>query len=244
MKRLKYLPLLLILLPMLCLFVCGLSEFRLGKVRQLTSYGAHGLSHLGGDAPPGGGNCALIGQAAEGNPFSGWPTTYRQGNWNTVTSWFCDPNYFSGYTHWGIDLGRLNWDESIHGAEAVITAEDALVVRASPEGHNSGMGRNVKVQALDCQPCTLDDPNCDPVTLKTCTELDWYAFYFHLEDVSVAVGDKLERGDVVGHINSSGNSTGDHLHYQINGPEGAIDPAPSLAGSYEDGLRGEGKGQR
>ena len=59
------------------------------------------------------------------------------------------------------------------------------------------------------------------------------------------VGDRVERGDVIGHVDSTGLSTGDHLHYQINGPGvGAIDPAPAMAGSYDDAMRYEWKGKR
>jgi murein DD-endopeptidase MepM/ murein hydrolase activator NlpD len=208
---------------------------------------------LGGDPPPGGGSCADIGLSVEGNPFHGWPVNYRKGNWNTISAWYCDPNYFEGYTHWGIDIARLNWDESIHGVEAVVTADDVRVLRATQNGKaNSGMGNNVVLVALNCvRVCestgkdlnadgTIDPDTCD----RQCTELDWKAYYFHLMDVTVSEGDELERGDVIGHVNSTGNSTGDHLHYQLEGPEGAVDPAPTMAGDYEDVLRDTGRGNR
>jgi len=59
-------------------------------------------------------------------------------------------------------------------------------------------------------------------------ESPWKATYMHLLDVTVSAGQIVHAGDVMGHVNSTGNSTGDHLHYQINGPEGAIDPAPTF----------------
>jgi murein DD-endopeptidase MepM/ murein hydrolase activator NlpD len=62
-----------------------------------------------------------------------------------------------------------------------------------------------------------------------CTESGWKATYMHLFDINVQYGMLIERGAVIGWIDNTGNSTGPHLHYQINGPGvGAIDPAPAM----------------
>ena len=258
-RLLKFSPLIVILLCFVCMILVGMADYEFGKTRVLDAYGDHGLALLGGDPPPARGSCASIGVSPPDNPFVGWPVDYRQGDWNTITSWFCDPDYFVGYTHWGIDIGRLDWNESIRGAAAIVTTEDAIVERASycaPPAVclNSGLGNNVMLQALDCEMiCEADigddlngngiiDPDyCEEV----CIETGWYAFYFHLLDVTVAAGERVEYGDVIGHINSTGHSTGDHLHYQINGPGiGAIDPAPAMSGTNDDGLRSMWKGKR
>ncbi|TDP47964.1 M23 family metallopeptidase [Zavarzinia compransoris] len=39
--------------------------------------------------------------------------------------------------------------------------------------------------------------------------------YSHLSAISVKVGDRIEVGDVVGKLGSSGRSTGPHLHYEV-----------------------------
>jgi len=39
--------------------------------------------------------------------------------------------------------------------------------------------------------------------------------YGHLLNYTVKVGAKVERGDVIGHVGSSGRSTGYHLHYEV-----------------------------
>jgi murein DD-endopeptidase MepM/ murein hydrolase activator NlpD len=42
--------------------------------------------------------------------------------------------------------------------------------------------------------------------------------YAHLSTVSVADGQRIRRGDVVGHSGQSGNATGPHLHYEERRP--------------------------
>ncbi|MEK7871419.1 MAG: M23 family metallopeptidase [Nitrospirota bacterium] len=46
-----------------------------------------------------------------------------------------------------------------------------------------------------------------------------YTFYSHLSQVSVSLGDKVRRGDLIGLVGSSGRATGPHLHWgmKING---------------------------
>mgnify|MGYP001598733537 CR=1 FL=1 len=73
---------------------------------------------------------------------------------------------------------------------------------------------------------------------------DYYQHRFwHLKDWSVKVGQKLRTGDLIGHADNTGKSTGVHLHrdlkplvknylgilvhkYPDNGYKGAVDPMP------------------
>ena len=78
----------------------------------------------------------------------------------------------------------------------------------------------------------------------------WVATYMHLKDIAVEPGQLVFYGDVLGHVDNTGNSTGSHLHYQINmpGADGgrgqAVDPAPTMADTYSDALREVRKGNR
>jgi murein DD-endopeptidase MepM/ murein hydrolase activator NlpD len=48
--------------------------------------------------------------------------------------------------------------------------------------------------------------------------------YAHLSSITVAVGDKVRRGDMVGRLGNTGRSTGPHLHYETRVRGRAVDP--------------------
>lgn len=50
--------------------------------------------------------------------------------------------------------------------------------------------------------------------------------YAHLERASVAKGDKVAPGDTVGLVGSTGNSTGPHLHFELQVDGHPIKPSP------------------
>ncbi|NPA90917.1 MAG: M23 family metallopeptidase [Chloroflexi bacterium] len=223
--------------------------------------------------PPTRGNCKYIGRFWPENPFRGWPVKKFECNWNTISAWFCDPDYFVGYTHWGIDIARIDWttEGSIDGAEVVATAKAKVIwaVETTPPQWNYGMGNYVRIEALvpvqvcECEEnessdefreCFYGDQNGDGVVGGYCWYEDrpsgWTATYMHLKKVLVKQGDIVEPGTVLGLIDNTGASTGPHLHYQINAPkdgrepDGAIDPAPHMCDTYSDALREQRKGTR
>lgn len=48
--------------------------------------------------------------------------------------------------------------------------------------------------------------------------------YAHMSRIRVGKGDRIETGDVVGEVGSSGRSTGPHLHYEVRRDGAAVDP--------------------
>lgn len=58
--------------------------------------------------------------------------------------------------------------------------------------------------------------------------------YLHMafESVVVKKGDTVKKGDLIGHMGSTGNSTGDHLHFEVQLGNIAQDPEPYLLGLH------------
>lgn len=55
-------------------------------------------------------------------------------------------------------------------------------------------------------------------------------FYAHNRSIPVKVAKKVKRGDIIGYVGSTGNSTGPHVHYEIWKDGRPIDPVNYLKG--------------
>jgi len=218
-------------LPISLCACCALAASALAPQSLLGYRGRYGYgSGSGSGTPPGGGECARAGVTYADNPFHGWPVDYHAGDWGIVTFYFCAV-YPDGTPHWGIDLGVPN------GTRVLATSERGVVRQAEgcmhdPGCWNYGMGRYVQIEAQvrvpEYERCVADhggDPQADECWAGT----GWLATYMHLQEVNVGVGQIVQRGQVLGKTDNTGNSTGPHLHYQINSPAaGAVDPAPTM----------------
>ena len=159
------------------------------------------------DYDPPGSTCENAGVAYPGNPFSGWPQAGR--GWADVNFYYCAEDYYAffGRTHWGIDI-------QANHREPLLATANATVLWAY-EDFSTGMGRTVKI----------------------CTPDAWCATYMHLDQWIVTPGQTVVPGQVVGYADNTGFSTGTHLHYQLNHPEGfAVDPAPTMGGVAAAGV--------
>lgn len=77
----------------------------------------------------------------------------------------------------------------------ILAAASGSVIVAKPSGYNGGYGHMVIIQH-DNGTQTL---------------------YAHLSNVSVSVGDQINRGEVLGGMGNTGRSTGPHLHFEVRG---------------------------
>lgn len=52
--------------------------------------------------------------------------------------------------------------------------------------------------------------------------------YAHLSRYAVETGDRIERGDVIGYVGSTGRTTGPHLHYEVRVNGVPVNPKPYM----------------
>lgn len=65
----------------------------------------------------------------------------------------------------------------------------------------------------------------------------WTTLYGHMEDLAVQAGQVVKTGDLLGHVGSTGNSVGNHLHFEMLADGVLVQPRCFTA--YRDGERAE-----
>ena len=110
-------------------------------------------------------------------------------------------NYLAGNydenvgSHPGVDIVPISPNDPVH---AVL---DGTVTAAST---NAADGNFVVIR---------HDGITDPATGKKAT---YYSNYLHLLELSVIKGQTVKEGDIIGKTGNTGQSTGEHLHFQID----------------------------
>jgi hypothetical protein len=97
-----------------------------------------------------------------------------------------------------------------YGAEVLAVADGVV------ESVKDGIAENVPGTAQRAVPMTLETIGGNYVILDI--GQGRYAFYAHLMPHSLRVkrGDRVRRGQVIGRLGNSGNSTGPHLHFHVS----------------------------
>ncbi len=121
-----------------------------------------------------------------------------------VTSGF-GPRYIPGlaasaYYHYGIDLGAPCGTPAIATANGVVTTANWDRYGGNWVIINYGLINGNSVQV----------------------------FYMHFTRHNVYAGQRVNRGDVVGFVGTTGNSTGCHLHYEVHVNGVAVNPTPYM----------------
>ena len=122
------------------------------------------------------------------------------------TGVFSQPFYGTITSRFGARWGRTHKGVDIAGAldSPVAAADNGVVVAAE---YRSDYGNLI----------ILDHQN------------GMQTYYAHLNSIGVAVGDLIEKGQEIGKVGSTGNSTGPHLHFEVRKDGVPYDPTEFLA---------------
>ena len=152
-------------------------------------------------------------------------------------------NYWNKYKHYTptsmgtITSGELNWPTDIH------TITSPYGTRVHPisgktsfhNGIDIGAGMSNPVYAAESgtvQSCTPPSASGGYGNLIIINHASGIAtLYAHLSTMSVSAGASVTRGQIIGTVGSTGNSTGPHLHFSVypNGyNKGTVDPMAYL----------------
>lgn len=122
----------------------------------------------------------------EGTGIFQWPLPQSY----AITSWFGyrkDP--FTGEItyHSGTDIGAPGGTPILAAADGTVTIANAI------DSWGGGYGYHIKISHND----TFD------------------TLYAHCSSICVTVGQEVKQGEVIGYVGTTGNSTGNHLHFEV-----------------------------
>jgi len=94
---------------------------------------------------------------------------------------------------------RLHDGDDIGGkcGQPIYAAQTGVVIKAAGGGYNGGSGNNVRI----------DHGPINGVNVQTA--------YLHMTSFVVKVGQKVDKGELIGHVGSTGLSTACHLHFTL-----------------------------
>ncbi|MCA9563085.1 MAG: M23 family metallopeptidase [Myxococcales bacterium] len=79
-------------------------------------------------------------------------------------------------------------------------------------------------RALMAGYCDRGTGNC--VVLQHRSE--WRTQYFHLDEVAIRAGERVQTGQLIGYMGATGRATGPHLHFQVSHRGEDVDPMEVL----------------
>lgn len=101
------------------------------------------------------------------------------------------PSYSDGTPHHGIDIIRT--DVTTKGSPFRAAQGGKVIIAKNDGGWNYGFGNY----------CVIDHGD------------GTQTLYAHAQRINVSVGDVVQKGETIGAIGSTGNSTGPHLHFEV-----------------------------
>ena len=115
-----------------------------------------------------------------------------------ITQHFGD--MYSGSPHKGMDIGMPE------GTPVYAAADGKVTVANASDSWGYSWGYYVKINHAE----GVD------------------TLYAHLSSVAVSYGQYVHQGDVIGYVGSTGNSSGNHLHFELYLENNRVDPYPYI----------------
>ncbi|MBR2447983.1 MAG: M23 family metallopeptidase [Clostridia bacterium] len=109
-----------------------------------------------------------------------------------------------GRMHNGIDIANGNcWGDKI-----IAIADGVVTTYSNSCTHNYG-----KKPVRNC--CGSGYGNYVTINHGTRAGKTYVAYYAHMAKITVKLGEKVKKGQIIGYIGSTGRSTGAHLHFGL-----------------------------
>lgn len=154
------------------------------------------------------GNISTKGTVSQYNSL-GWAWPIKNTEYNYISSPYGKRNT-NPSKHKGIDIST-NWNEN----QANINGEEIVSVYEGTVDYVCGK------TSLDwgyCVSIISDEKIIDPVSKKT-----FVAIYMHMQSKpKVTRGQKVSQGKELGNVGNTGNSSGPHLHFEVNNQTASI----------------------
>jgi len=118
---------------------------------------------------------------------------------------------------------RLHDGDDIGGkcGQPIYAAQTGVVVKAAGGGYNGGSGNNVRINHGDI----------NGVNVQTA--------YLHMTSFVVKAGEKVDKGQLIGHVGSTGLSTACHLHFSLYKNGRGSDPMEYIGWNPEANREGD-----
>lgn len=168
-------------------------------------------------------------------------TDYREGDGSELTGEIaaelraqCDGEQQSAVAFAANAAGLPNLDDPANGALFMSPLQNFKYISAVMEGGHPGVDMaadaGTPVYAAADGVVTVSEADA---TFGNWVEIDhgagadghrWTTRYAHMDDRSVQVGQTVQAGELVGHVGSTGQSTGNHLHFVVLADSAPVDP--------------------
>ena len=120
---------------------------------------------------------------------------------------------------------RMHDGDDIGGkcGQPIYAAQSGVVIRAAM-GYNGGSGNNVRIDHGDINGVQVNSA------------------YLHMTSFVVSVGQKVDQGDLIGHLGSTGLSTACHLHFSVYENGHSVAPTKYIGWNSEEARKAKSEG--